>query len=71
MKVSITVGSTTEETTLESLTGYDPALNEPTRSKGKVVEALVDLFTEALQEEWARTTDQIQQAAKAMGVELP
>lgn len=71
MKVSITVGSTTQETTLEGLLQYAPRYNEPAGTKETVTAGIMALFQEAVEEEWQRTQDQIAQASKVFGWDIP
>ena len=70
MKVSVTVGSTTQETTLEGLLQYDPRYDTPLGTKETVTEGVMALFREAIEEEWSRTEDSIRQVAKVLGMKL-
>lgn len=71
MKVSITVGSTTQETTLEGLLQYDPRYDKSAGTKETVTAGIMALFKEAVEEEWQRTQDQIAQASKMFGWDIP
>jgi hypothetical protein len=64
MKVSITVGDTTRETTLEKLLEHPQMERDP---RDAITTQLTGLFEAALGDEWAKARVQINLVCDAMG----